>query len=164
MRASRSVLGAAVFVVLAACGGGGDGAAAPEEETATTAVEDTGTTSPTEGDATVAVATTSLGDVLVDAEGRTLYMFDPDKQGESTCYDQCAQAWPPLTVEGDPVGGEGIDDSLLGVVDRTDGSQQVTYGDWPLYYFAKDAAPGDVTGQGVNQVWWVIDAEGQPVR
>lgn len=116
------------------------------------------------GEATVEVAETSHGQVLVDAEGLTLYMFDPDEQGESTCYDECATSWPPLLVDGEPTAGDGADDSLLGTTTRTDGAVQVTYGDWPVYYFAMDAAPGDVNGQAVNDVWWVLDAEGEPVR
>jgi predicted lipoprotein with Yx(FWY)xxD motif len=94
----------------------------------------------------------------------TLYLFDPDQQGASTCYDQCAQAWPPLTVTGDPVAGEGVDAALLGVTERTDGTRQVTYNEWPLYLWAKDAQAGDVTGQAVNDVWWVVDPAGEPVR
>ena len=104
----------------------------------------------------------SLGEVLVDGEGITLYMFDPDKQGESTCYDQCADAWPPLI--GEASAGDGADDSKLGSVARTDGSQQVTYNGWPLYYFANDQAAGDTTGQGVDNVWWVLDRDGEPVK
>ncbi len=114
---------------------------------------------------TIDLGDTSLGTVLVDAEGVTLYMFDSDTQGgESTCYDQCATAWPPLVTDEAPGVGEGLDAALLGTVERTDGSMQVTYDGWPLYYWAQDAGPGDVHGQGVNDVWWVLDPEGVPVR
>lgn len=116
-----------------------------------------------DGDTAVRVGTTSLGEVLVDAAGMTLYMFDPDEQGESTCYDDCAVAWPPLLTDGAPSAGEGADDALLGTVERTDGTQQVTYDGWPLYLFAQDAAEGDVNGQSLNGVWWVLDADGAPV-
>lgn len=117
-----------------------------------------------DGATAVQVGTTSLGEVLVDADGMTLYMFDPDEQGESTCYDDCAVAWPPLLTEGAPSAGEGADDALLGTVERTDGTQQVTYDGWPLYLFAQDADEGDVNGQSLNGVWWVLDADGAPVR
>jgi predicted lipoprotein with Yx(FWY)xxD motif len=150
-----------------------DGSAGSESTVTVSSGADSGGTSTTTSEATpssssgeveVSLASTSLGEVLVDGQGMTLYMFDPDKQSVSTCYDQCAEAWPPLTVTGGPKAGEGVDQSLLGVVERTDGTEQVTYGKWPLYYWVKDAAPGDVTGQAVNNVWWVVDAAGQPVR
>ena len=150
---------AALPLVLGACAGDSEPAATPTA--AGTATEDTATA----GAVTVDVAEVSgLGEVLVDGEGRTLYMFDPDAQGESTCYDQCEQNWPPLVSDGTASVGEGADDSKVGSVERRDGSQQVTYDGWPLYYFAADQAPGDAQGQGVNDVWWVLDADGEPVR
>lgn len=116
-------------------------------------------------DATVALGGTDLGEILVGPDGRTLYMFDPDAQGESTCYDECATSWPPLTLDdGEPTAGDGVDATLLGTTERTDGTTQVTYDGWPLYYWAQDAAPGDATGQAVNEVWWVLDASGEPIR
>lgn len=115
--------------------------------------------------AALAIGSTSLGDVVVDADGMTLYMFDEDAQGEpSTCYDGCASAWPPLLTEGEPQAGDGVDPALLGVAERTDGTAQVTYDGWPLYYWAQDGASGDVAGQGVNDVWWVLGADGVPIR
>ncbi|WP_157930442.1 COG4315 family predicted lipoprotein [Glycomyces xiaoerkulensis] len=117
----------------------------------------------------IGLAETSLGSVIVDDDERTLYLFTADEGGESTCYDQCAENWPPLLVEeGDddaPVVdvGEGLDASLVGSVERDDGSEQVTYNGHPLYYWINDAAPGDVDGQGVNDVWYVLDAEGEAV-
>lgn len=162
---TRAALAAVLLAVVTACGDGGGESAAPQATPeATTQAPTTAATTQGPGEVSLLVGTTPLGDVLTDSEGRTLYMFDPDQQGPSTCYDQCAQAWPPLTVEGEPVAGEGVDASLLGVTERTDGAQQVTYNRWPLYYFARDAAAGDVNGQGVNGVWWVLDGAGQPVR
>lgn len=162
---TRAALAAVLLAVVTACGDGGGESAAPQATPeATTQAPTTAATTQGPGEVSLLVGTTPLGDVLTDSEGRTLYMFDPDQQGPSTCYDQCAQAWPPLTVEDEPVAGEGVDASLLGVTERTDGAQQVTYNRWPLYYFARDAAAGDVNGQGVNGVWWVLDGAGQPVR
>lgn len=114
--------------------------------------------------AMVAVGATDLGEVLTDGEGMTLYLFESDEQGESTCYDDCAGNWPPLTTDGEPTAGDGADGSLLGTTERDDGSMQVTYNDWPLYYWAADAEAGDVQGQGVGDVWWVVDADGEAVR
>jgi predicted lipoprotein with Yx(FWY)xxD motif len=114
------------------------------------------------GDATIAIATNALGDIIVDAEGKTLYGFTPDTEGTPTCYDDCAIAWPPLLAEGGaaPTAGAGLDATKLTTVARTDGTMQVKYGDWPLYYFANDAAAGDTNGQGLNNVWYVVDAAG----
>lgn len=110
----------------------------------------------------LAVASTSLGEILVDGGGMTLYMFDPDEQGPSTCEDDCLQAWPPLM--GEPVDGEGIDVGLLGTSERSDGSDQATYDGWPLYHWVGDDQPGDVNGQGVQDVWWVLTSDGTVVR
>ncbi len=111
--------------------------------------------------ASVVVTSSGLGEILTDDQGNTLYLFTPDEQGPSVCYDNCAVNWPPL-LEG-PVAGDGTDPSLFGTVDRDDGTTQVTYGGWPLYYFANDAAPGETNGQGVNDVWFVVDAAGEAI-
>lgn len=113
---------------------------------------------------TVNVAETSLGKVLVDAKGMTLYMFTKDANGESACYDQCAQNWPPLIVADKASAGTGADATLLGTTKRKDGSLQVTYKSMPLYYFAKDKAAGDVMGQGVGSVWYVLGASGDVIK
>lgn len=116
-----------------------------------------------EADATVALASTELGEVLVDAGGMTLYVFDRDEQGPSVCEDDCEANWPPLVAE-EPVAGDGVDEALLGTAARPDGTPQVTYDGWPLYGFVGDQEPGDVTGQAVQEVWWVIDASGVVLR
>jgi predicted lipoprotein with Yx(FWY)xxD motif len=97
-----------------------------------------------------------LGTILTDNAGRTLYMFTKDAPGLSTCYDQCAVAWPPLTSESEPVLPAGLP-GVLGSTGRTDGSTQLTYNGMPLYYWAKDQKPGDTTGQNVGGVWFVIN-------
>ena len=149
---------AGVALALTACGDDGetDGAGAGGEATEDASAAEDGETGP--GD--VAVASTDLGDVLVDAEGMTLYLFTPDEQGESTCYDDCAAAWPPATVDGEPSAGNGADAALLGTTERGDGSVQVTYDGWPLYLWQGDQQPGDVTGQNVNEVWFVVAPDG----
>lgn len=148
---------------------GGEEATTEEE---TTASEEATTEEMTEestedgaaaGAATVMTAESDLGTILVDGEGMTLYMFTNDTQdsGESVCEGDCLVAWPPL--EGEPTAGEGVDESLLGTIERSDGSTQASYNGWPLYYWAQDTAPGDVTGQGVNDVWYVLDPAGEPI-
>ena len=114
-------------------------------------------------DATIVLATNALGEIIVDADGKTLYAFTPDSAGESTCYDDCATAWPPLiaTEAAAISAGAGLDATKLTTVDRTDGTKQVKYGDWPLYYFANDASAGDTNGQGLAEKWYVVDAAGE---
>jgi predicted lipoprotein with Yx(FWY)xxD motif len=116
--------------------------------------------------ATVLVADSDLGEILVDTDGNTLYMFMPDeeKNGEPTCYDDCADAWPAFEATDEPTAGDGVDQSLLATVDRTDGSEQVTYKELPLYHFSGDEAAGDTNGQGLNEVWWVLAPDGRPIR
>lgn len=117
------------------------------------------------GPAALGVSQTGdLGEFLVDAEGMTLYLFTKDTDNASTCYDDCATAWPPLLTDGDPTLGEGLDAALVGTTERTDGTTQVTYGGWPLYYWVKDAAPGDTTGQDVGEVWYVVSPAGEAVH
>jgi predicted lipoprotein with Yx(FWY)xxD motif len=135
-------------------------------------VEPGGGTSPTESpepseepaEATVAVEDSDFGEIVVDAEGRTLYVFLADTGSDSTCYDECEDSWPPLTVEGDPAAGEGIDTSLLGTTEREDGSAQVTLDGHPLYYFAADETPDDINGQDVGDVWYVVSPEGEAIK
>ncbi len=111
-----------------------------------------------------------LGKVLVDGQGMTLYLFVPDKQsGTSTCYGECAEAWPPLLLPTGvtaPLAGSGVQSSLLGTTHRTDGTVQVTYNKWPLYLYVTDAEPGQATGQGVNNLgglWYVLSPDGHTI-
>ncbi len=106
------------------------------------------------------VADTDLGSTLVAASGLTLYLFIPDVSGASNCVDECATAWPPLGVDELGTPGDGVDATLLGEITRPDGSAQTTYNDKPLYFFAGDGAPGDFNGQGINDVWYVMGADG----
>ena len=110
------------------------------------------------------LASSDLGELVVDQNGMALYMFVPDQQqdGKPTCYGDCAEAWPAL--EGKVSAGDGIDESLLGTAERKDGTQQVTYNDLPLYHFSGDKKAGDVNGQGLSDVWWVVDAAGDPIK
>lgn len=114
-------------------------------------------------DVTIALATNALGEIIVDAEGKTLYAFTPDTGGESTCYDDCATAWPPLVVSDAATlsAGAGLDATKLTTVDRTDGTKQIMYGGWPLYHFANDAAAGETNGQGLFSKWYVVNAAGE---
>ena len=115
----------------------------------------------------VAVRTTSLGSILVDDRGKTLYMWVADKGTQSACYGRCAVVWPPAFAIGPPVAAGGAKAALLGVAQRTDGTSMLTYGGYPLYGFLPDVQPGDLKGQGSNGFgapWWVLDAgTGKPI-
>ncbi len=153
------LLGAAVL--LAACGGG---AASPSPAPATTApaTEAPASEAPTATGTAVALGATSLGKVLVDGTGKTLYVFTPDNAGDSTCYDDCEKAWPVLA--GSAVeAADGLNATDFGTTARKDGSAQVTFMGWPLYHFAGDTATGDVAGQGLGGKWYVVDASGTMV-
>lgn len=97
-----------------------------------------------------------LGDILVDSRGMTLYLFTKDDPGTSNCYGPCAANWPPLMTDADPSGPDAVAAGLA-TTQRTDGGMQVTYNGMPLYYWAKDAKPGDTTGQNVGGVWFVVN-------
>lgn len=152
-RLTAALIGMTLLV--AACGGS-------SSSTTSTATTPATTPAPMENGETLTVATSALGDHLVDGAGRTLYLFKPDAQGESTCYDQCEANWPPFT--GTVTAGSGVDAGLIGSTTRNDGSSQVTYNGWPLYLFANDAAPGDTNGQGINDVWYVVAANGDAIE
>lgn len=160
-------------LLLAACGGDDPTVDATDDapDTAATGTTPADTPSPaateqeTAGETDgveVGTASTDLGPILVDGDGMTLYLFDNDSEGESACYDSCAETWPPL-VGGEATATGDADPSLLGTVERDDGSVQVTYAGHPLYLYAADSAPGDVDGQGVGGVWWVVSPEGERI-
>ena len=116
--------------------------------------------------AVVKTRKTSLGVILVDTRGRTLYMFMKDKRNKSSCSGQCATFWPPLTTSGKPVAGPGAKASLLGTTKRSDGHMQVTYKGHPLYRFSQDAKAGQTKGEGVNAFgakWYAVSPSGAKV-
>ena len=171
MRTFRWPLGLVLAVVLVGCGGNGEDSATDEgldpgaqettDETEDATEETEEATDETDSAGAIGVSGTDLGDILVDADGRTLYVFDQDSDGESACYDDCAANWPPLL--GPVEAAAGADEVLIGTTERTDGGTQVTYDGNPLYYFAADADAGDLNGQGVGDVWWVVSPEGDKI-
>jgi predicted lipoprotein with Yx(FWY)xxD motif len=115
----------------------------------------------------VAAAKTTLGRVLVSAQGRTLYMFMHDKRGVSTCYGQCAGFWPPLLATANGRAGGGVKGTLIGTTKRHDGTLQLTYAGHPLYRFAQDTARGQTNGEGIQHFggrWWAVAPSGAAVR
>jgi len=157
--------------VLVACGDDDDGASDTSAPAATTTSQaDTSTTGgeEAEGDeseegeeVSAEVGDTDLGEALV-YEGMTMYVFDMDTDGTIACVDACTDVWPPVGVEGDPVAGEGVDQSLLGTVERDDGSTQLTIDGRPVYTFSGDQAAGDATGDGNGGVWHALTPDGAP--
>jgi len=140
---------------LAACGGGGSyggGSAAPAAQDSSAATDSS----------TVKVSDSPLGDILVDGGGRTLYLFTADGKDTNSmkCDTACLKLWPP--VEGEPKAGSGADASLIGTTKG--GAPQATYAGHPLYYYAKDKAPGDSKGQGIDGIWYVLNAKGTAMK
>jgi predicted lipoprotein with Yx(FWY)xxD motif len=114
----------------------------------------------------VTVAHTTVGNALVDAHGRSLYLFEKDKGTTSNCDGACASFWPPAAAPAKLVAGRGISQARLGLTRRKDGRSQVTYAGHPLYRYAGDAKPGDVRGQGVDQFgakWYVLAPSGRKI-
>ena len=132
-----AALGLASALLLAACGSSGSSGTSSSAATTTTT---TAKSSPRPVSA-VDTKTGSLGTFLVDAKGRTLYLWDADHGSKSSCGGACAQAWPPLTTTSTPKAGGKAKASLLGTTTRSDGSREVTYAGHPLYYFAGDTHP-----------------------
>jgi predicted lipoprotein with Yx(FWY)xxD motif len=110
---------------------------------------------------------TALGPVLVDARGRTLYLFEKDRTGTSECDSSCAKFWPPLVTRTTPHAGKGVHQSTLGVTRRHDGRRQVTYAGHPLYTFFGDKSAGKTNGEGLTDFgaeWYVLSASGRKVE
>lgn len=144
-----------------------DTAAATEAATETQAVDTATAGVPVTGEATINMSDVgSFGSALVDAQGRSLYVFTQDTQNGDTsaCTGDCATEWMPVTSQGAPVAGEGIDASKLGTITRDDGTLQVTYNGWPLYYYSGDTAPGDALGQGMGGNWFLVSPEGTAIQ
>jgi len=117
--------------------------------------------------ALVMLRSTPLGRILVDARGRSLYLFEADKGRRSSCYGACAVAWPPLVTTGKPRAGAGTKASLLGTTKRKGGALQVTYRGHPLYFFVQDRRAGQTTGEGIDGFggeWYVLSAAGTKVE
>jgi predicted lipoprotein with Yx(FWY)xxD motif len=161
MQSKLFVTAATVFMaaIMAGCGGTTPSAAVASPSPAASPAS-----SPAATPATIKVAADAkLGQILVNGEGITVYLFVADTSTASTCYTSCAAIWPPVLTTGAPVAGTGAKPSLLGTTTRTDGKVQVTYAGHPLYYFVQDKKAGDTTGQGVNGfggLWWVLTPSG----
>jgi predicted lipoprotein with Yx(FWY)xxD motif len=143
-------------VAIGACGGGGGQSATPTPPKTTS-----GRT------ATVGLENdSSLGKVLVDSRGRTLYLFKKDTGSKSTCTGACASGWPPLVSSSKPVAGPGLTAAKLGTTSRSDGRPQVTYNGHPLYRYSGDTKAGQANGQGLSAfgaAWFTVSGAGNVV-
>ncbi|GEK23413.1 COG4315 family predicted lipoprotein [Cellulomonas xylanilytica] len=167
-----SITALVAAATLAACGGGSEDdtpAAADDSASTQESPAESPSESPAESPAEamstdLATAETSLGTVVVDGEGMTAYYFSKDVKdsGTSACAGDCLTAWPPITTESGTPTVEGVTGEV-GTITGTDGSTQITIDGRPVYTFAQDAAPGDVNGQGVNDVWWAIAPDGSEI-
>lgn len=177
MKNRLTLLAFSLALLVAACGGGPDTGGETEttdstttlqeatttaEDSITTTTEtmtDDGSTTMAEEDASgVHVAESELGEILVGPDGLTLYVFTADTEGTSTCYEACADLWPP--VPGDVEISSDLDESMFGTTTRDDGTEQLTVSGMPLYWYSPDGSPGDTMGQGFNDVWFVVDPTG----
>jgi predicted lipoprotein with Yx(FWY)xxD motif len=157
----------ALMLAVAGCaagttsGGTGDaGSSAPPASQSS----DTGGDSGTATGAVLGTAESSLGTIVVDGKGMTVYMFDDDTQGTKTsaCTGQCVTNWPFVTTDSATPEVKGVT-GTVGTIDTPDGKKQVTLNGWPLYYFAGDSKPGDTNGQGVGGIWWVLSPAGDKI-
>jgi predicted lipoprotein with Yx(FWY)xxD motif len=104
-----------------------------------------------------------FGTMLFDSRRQAIYIFELDRNRETVCYGECAEAWPPVVTKGKPVAGSGVKSQLLGTIERRDGTRQVTYAGRPLYYYAHESA-GEVRCHNVNLnggFWWVVGPDGK---
>jgi predicted lipoprotein with Yx(FWY)xxD motif len=145
----------ALALGLAACGGGSGstGAVGPP-------------TTASGRPATVGVESTSLGAVLANTHGRTIYLFKRDSGTTSTCTGECAQFWPPVRASGGASAGKGLTAGKLGTAQRPSGGRQITYNGHPLYTYTGDHKPGDTTGQGLTAFgggWFALSPAGNQI-
>jgi predicted lipoprotein with Yx(FWY)xxD motif len=162
------------LLALAGCGDDDDDAAGPTTQ-GEAAMKKEGDAMKKEGDAmkkegdamkagtAIAVGQSEFGEMLFDANDQAIYIFQNDAPGESACYDECAEAWPPVLTEGEPKAGDGVDEARLGTTRRDDGTTQVTYAGKPLYFYAHEE-PGEVKCHNVNLnggFWWAIGPDGK---
>ena len=153
--------GAAAIVLIALAGCGSSNTSASTARRSATPPTTTPPAPPT-----VAVGNSGLGNILVDSQGRTVYMFGADSGTTSACTGACAAAWPPVQATGTPTAGNGANAALVATTSRSDGTNQVTYDGHPLYTFTGDHQPGDTNGQGLvafGGTWSALSPAGVPI-
>jgi predicted lipoprotein with Yx(FWY)xxD motif len=157
---SWTVVAVAGITLLAGCGSGSGG-------TSTSTPTASATHAAAAGGAAVATGKTSVGTVLVDGNGMTLYAFAADSKDHSNCTGSCATYWPPVKADAAALGHPDGVTGTLGTTMRSDGSTQLTVDGWPMYTYAGDSKPGQATGQGKNLsggLWWVVAPSGTWIK
>ncbi|HEX9530503.1 MAG TPA: hypothetical protein VF954_05155 [Acidimicrobiales bacterium] len=154
-----------VAVLLAGCGSSAKTSTTSATTSATTPATTPPVSSPTtagapSANATVKLSQSSLGSIVTDSAGRTLYLLDKDTPTMATCTGACASTWPPLAAAGAPTAGANLDAAKLSTLTRADGTVQVEYAGHPLYHYSGDASPGDTNGEGFGGVWFAVTAGG----
>jgi predicted lipoprotein with Yx(FWY)xxD motif len=149
-------------LVLAGCGSSSSNSSS--SGTSSSSASGTSSSSSASADVSLRTASTSLGTIVVDSSGMTVYYFDKDtaNSGVSTCSGECLAAWPAVVATSDSPEVDGVT-GTVGTITRDDGTKQVTLNGLPLYLFVKDKVPGDVTGQAVQGVWWVVAPDGTKI-
>jgi len=167
----RTLLLPTLLLVLVACAQRNENTATTETAATDTAATSSSSTSTVPSPPVVIMTGSSpeYAVYLADGTGHSLYIFMKDKPGQgSNCYGECANDWPPLLASSQPSAGNAtVDGSKLGVVDRTDGTRQVTYSGWPLYRYSEDESAGDTRGEGVTEFggeWYLISAAGTKIE
>jgi predicted lipoprotein with Yx(FWY)xxD motif len=161
---ATTVIASAVLLAAAACG-----STAPQPSASPAAAGAAASKAPSASSmhevSALKTASTPLGDVVTDGNGMTLYLFTNDTKGttKSACTGQCLGYWPPALVGSTAPKTTGIS-GTVGSIAAPGGGKQVTLNGWPLYYYAQDKAAGDVLGQGVMNIWWVVDTSGNPIK
>jgi len=160
-----------VLLLLNACGGRASNNASLPPQTASAAPPPAATASPSaeptsSAPDTLKLADSRYGKIIVDSSGRALYLFDADRGPVSTCYADCAKAWPPFIATRAPNAASDLSQSLTSTTTRNDGLKQVTYNGHPLYYYVGDPAPGQVNCQAAVEFgggWYVVDGQGNKI-
>ena len=158
----------AALLLLPACGDDGDsggaGPAAPADDPVVRPkAEPAKDREPKRTGTEVVLRDSEFGTMLFDSRKQAIYIFERDSKDETACYDDCAEAWPPVYTKGEPRAGKGVKQSLLGTIERRDGRRQVTYAGQPLYFYAHEGA-GEVRCHNVNLnggLWWVVGPDGK---
>jgi predicted lipoprotein with Yx(FWY)xxD motif len=161
----RPVKLAVTGLFLIACGTPTGSAATPSPAPAASTPTQSAAPSPSPPE-TLTVAASRYGRIIVDRQGRTVYLFDAEASTTPRCYGACAAAWPPLLLTTSPFAGGGLSQALIATVARSDGSAQVTYNGHALYLYAGDRAPGEIKCQAVVEFgggWFVVDAQGNKI-
>jgi predicted lipoprotein with Yx(FWY)xxD motif len=159
----------AVGIAAAGCGGGGGTSAAPaagKSASGGSGGYGYGGSPQATSAVTVKAVSSPLGTILVDSDGKTLYLFEADRGGMSNCDGGCAAVWPPVTTGGKASAGSGVASGMLGTTMRADGTSEVTYGGHPLYWYAGDTKAGDTNGEGLTDfggAWYAVSPAGKAV-